>query len=29
MPLDNMLIVLMLGIALGVLIRHFGRRAWP
>lgn len=29
MPLDNVLIILMLGIALGVLIRHFGRRAWP
>lgn len=29
MPLDKMLIILMLGIALGVIIRHFGRKAWP
>lgn len=29
MPLDSMLILVMLGVALGVIIRHFGRRAWP
>lgn len=29
MPLDNMLVLVMLGFALGVIIRHFGRKAWP
>lgn len=29
MPLDNMLILVLLGITFGVIMRHFGRKAWP